>query len=64
MVRLTRPVLWMDPALKDFRCFPEEAQSRCLDALTVAAEGYMPVEAKPLRGLGSGRVRDRAAVSR
>jgi phage-related protein len=54
MTRLTRPVLWMDPVLKDFRCFPEEAQRRCLSALTFAANGSMSDEAKPLRGLGAG----------
>lgn len=54
MFRLTRPVLWMDAALKDFMCFPEEARRRCLGALTYAADGSMSVEAKPLRGLGSG----------
>jgi phage-related protein len=54
MVRLTRRVVWMDPALKDFMCFPAEAQQACLRALTVAADGFMPMAAKPLRGLGSG----------
>ena len=54
MVRLTRPVLWVDAALKDFRSFPTEAQWICSRALTVAAEGGMPVIAKPMRGLGSG----------
>jgi phage-related protein len=54
MIRLTRPVLWMDAALKDFMCFPEEARRKCLRALTVAAEGFMPLAAKPLRGFGAG----------
>lgn len=54
MFRRTRPVLWMDAALKDFMCFPEQARGRCLNALTYAADGSMSVEAKPLRGLGSG----------
>ena len=54
MARLTRPVLWMDAALKDFMCFPEEARRKCVRALTVAADGFMPMVAKPLRGLGSG----------
>ena len=54
MVKLARTISWMDPARKDFGCFPAEAQGRCLDALTVAAEGFMPAAAKPLRGLGSG----------
>ena len=54
MARLTRPVLWMDAALKDFMCFPDEARRKCHRALTVAADGFMPMAAKPLRGLGSG----------
>src|SRR5688572_27872981 len=53
MTRLTRPVSWIAAALKDFRNFPDEAQMRCLGALTIAAEGGMADIAKPLRGLGS-----------
>lgn len=54
MIRLTRPVWWLDTALKDFMRFPEEVRERCLRALTFAADGSMSLEAKPLRGLGSG----------
>lgn len=54
MVRLTRPISWVDGALKDFKSFPDEAQRRCLQALTVAADGSMADIAKPMRGLGSG----------
>ena len=54
MVRTTRPVSWINAALKDFKGFPEEAQSVCLAALTVAAEGGKADIVKPLHGLGSG----------
>ena len=54
MTRLTRPISWIGAARKDFERFPADAQTRCLRALTVAAEGSMADIAKPLRGLGSG----------
>ena len=53
-VRKTRPVSWVKAALKEFRTFPEGAQSICLAALTIAAEGGKADLAKPLQGLGSG----------
>jgi len=40
--------------LKEFEEFPEEAQSICLTALTIAAEGGKADLAKPMLGLGSG----------
>jgi phage-related protein len=40
--------------LKEFETFPAEAQSICLAALTIAAEGGKADVAKPLHGLGSG----------
>ncbi len=40
--------------MKDFKEFPEPAQSICLAALTIAAEGGKADIAKPLHGLGSG----------
>ncbi len=52
--RNTRPISWIKAALKDFGKFPERAQSICLNALTVVAEGGKPDVAKPLHGLGSG----------
>lgn len=52
--RNTRPISWIKAALKDFGKFPEWAQTTCLNALTVAAEGGKPDVAKPLHGLGSG----------
>lgn len=54
MIRLTRPISWISGALKDFKGFPDEAQTRCLHALTIAAEGSMADIVKPMRGLGSG----------
>lgn len=50
----TRPVSWVNAALKDFEAFPEGAKSICLAALTIAAEGSTADIAKPMRGLGSG----------
>jgi phage-related protein len=50
----TRPVSWLKAALKEFETFPEGAQSICLAALTIVAEGGKPDIAKPLRGVGSG----------
>ena len=40
--------------MKEFRKFPEAAQSICLTALTVAVEGGKADIAKPMHGLGSG----------
>jgi phage-related protein len=54
MIRQTRPISWIKAARKDFEKFPFEAQSVCLTALTIAAEGTKADIAKPLKGLGSG----------
>lgn len=54
MTRVTRPVSWSKAARKDFDEFPGAAQSICLDALTIAAEGGKADIVKPMRGLGSG----------
>lgn len=54
MTRTTRPVSWISGALKAFGAFPEGAQSICLAALTIAAEGGKADIAKPMKGLGSG----------
>ena len=53
MTRATRPISWIKAALKEFERFPEAAQSICLTALTVAAEGGKSDLAKPIH-LGSG----------
>jgi phage-related protein len=54
MMLRTRPVSWINAALKEFRKFPEGAKSICLAALTIAAEGGKSDIAKPMHGLGSG----------
>lgn len=54
MTRTTRPVSWINAARKEFERFPEGAQSICLAALTIAAEGGKADMAKPMKGLGSG----------
>ncbi len=54
MIRQTRPISWIKAARKEFEKFPAEAQSICLTALTIAAEGGKADIAKPLHGLGAG----------
>jgi phage-related protein len=54
MTRETRPVSWINAALKEFETFPQGAKSICLAALTIAAEGEKADIAKPLHGMGSG----------
>lgn len=54
MAQLTRPISWIKAARRDFDSFPPAAQSICLDALTIAAEGGKSDLAKPMVGLGSG----------
>ena len=54
MIRKTRPVSWIKAARKEFEKFPATAQTICLRALTIAAEGGKADIAKPFRGLESG----------
>ncbi len=54
MTRPTRPITWISATRKDFEKFPESAQSICLAALTIAAEGAKADIAKPMKGFGSG----------
>jgi phage-related protein len=54
MTRQTRPISWIKAARKEFERFPLEAQSICLAALTIAAEGAKADIAKPFKGSGSG----------
>jgi phage-related protein len=54
MTRKTRPISWIRAALKEFETFPDGAQSICLTALTISAEGGKSDIAKPMHGLGSG----------
>jgi phage-related protein len=51
MTRTTRPISWVNVALKEFGRFPEGAQAICLAALTIAAEGGKADIAKPMKGL-------------
>jgi phage-related protein len=50
----TRPISWIGAARKAFELFPDGAQSICLAALTIAAEGGKVDIAKPMKGLASG----------
>jgi phage-related protein len=54
MILRTRPISWIGAARKEFEKFPQEAQSICLTALTVAAEGGKADIAIPMQGLGAG----------
>jgi phage-related protein len=54
MTPRTRPISWIKAALRDFAKFPEEAQSICLTALTIAAEGGKADLVHPMHGMGSG----------
>ena len=54
MTLKTRLVSWIKPARKDFQAFPHRAQSICLAALTIRAEGGKADIAKPMRGIGPG----------
>ena len=54
MTRKTRPISWIKAARKDFERFPAEAQTICLAALTIAAEGDKADIVKPLQGFGAG----------
>ena len=53
-MRSTRPVSWVSAARKAFEDFPQAARERCMDALTMAAEGGKAAIAKPMHGLGAG----------
>jgi phage-related protein len=52
--RKSRPVSWLKAALNEFGKFPGGAQTICLAALTIAAEGGKADIAKPMQRLGSG----------
>jgi len=54
MIQKTRPISWVKASRKIFETFPEGAQSICLAALTIAAEGGKADIAKPMHGMGSG----------
>jgi phage-related protein len=52
--RQARPVSWVKAARKAFDDFPKDTQDEALAALTIAADGGFPSNAKPMKGLGSG----------
>jgi phage-related protein len=54
VVRESRPISWIKSARKEFEKFPEDAQSICLTALTIAAEGGKADIVKPFKGFGAG----------
>lgn len=54
MIRKTRPISWIKAARKEFERFPAEAQTICLRALTIAAEGEKADIVKPLKGIDAG----------
>jgi phage-related protein len=62
--RKSRPVSWIKAALREFEKFPEGAQTACLAALTIAAEGGKADIAKPIHGLGSGVFEIGGAIQR
>jgi phage-related protein len=53
-MRDTRPISWVRGALKAFEAFPAAVQDEILDALTLVADGAMPLTAKPFKGVGGG----------
>ena len=66
MTPRTRPVSWIRAARNEFEKFPAGAQSICLAALTIAAEGGKADVAKPMSRLGRAclRLRCRFAAMR
>jgi phage-related protein len=54
MNRQTRPISWIKAARREFLHFPQGAQSICLAALTIAAEGGKAEIAKSMLGMGAG----------
>jgi phage-related protein len=53
-MRDTRPISWVKAVKRDFEKFPAGAQIDLAQALTIGAEGGVPIIAKPLKGFGSG----------
>jgi phage-related protein len=49
-----RPISWIKAARKDFEDFPMPVQTDALYTLTVAAEGRMTENVKPLKGFDNG----------
>ncbi|BCL38758.1 type II toxin-antitoxin system RelE/ParE family toxin [Nostoc sp. MS1] len=49
-----RPLFWMGDSLKKIRSFPEEVRVSVGYALQLVQAGETPMDAKPLKGIGSG----------
>lgn len=49
-----RPLVWMGDSRKNIREFPEDVQKSVGYALQLVQAGETPIEAKPLKGVGSG----------
>ncbi len=62
--RNTRSISWIKAARKNFETFPEGAQDKIMQALTVTAEGGKADITKPLKGLGSGVLEVGAEIRR
>jgi phage-related protein len=62
-MRPTRPISWIKAARREFESFPTAAQTICLAALTIAAEGGKADIAKPLLGLDRQFLRLRCRIA-
>lgn len=49
-----KPVHWMGDSLKVLRSFPDEVQDDIGHSLMIIQAGLMPLDAKPLKEVGSG----------
>ncbi|MCG6138243.1 MAG: type II toxin-antitoxin system RelE/ParE family toxin [Nostoc sp. LLA-1] len=49
-----RPLVWIGDSLKNIRSFPEEVRASVGYALQLVQAGETPMDAKPLKGIGSG----------
>ncbi|MDD5271206.1 MAG: hypothetical protein PHU14_00675 [Methylovulum sp.] len=54
MKKTTRPISWVKAARKAFDEFPMSVQTDALRALTIAADGRMSGQVKPLKGFDGG----------
>jgi phage-related protein len=53
-MRDTPSISWIKAAPRDFEGFPEDVQAEILSALTIAAEGSKPDNAKPFKSVDGG----------
>ena len=57
-----RPLVWMGNAKRNLQAFPRGAQKSIGDELQLIQFGGMPKDAKPFKGVGQRRIRDRLAL--